>query len=290
VILATRFNLVRGRYDVRYVNLDAGQSFLVLTDDPIAYDAGEDSILEAMRENLKRYDSLISSAASMMFLPAFCLDAATHMTESTFGTDLHVRGASKEVLDAKRILGLGEVRYFRTVRFVRSSAHVNAGSQAVVRPPDLEFESSGYWRPLTPGQIGRDGSGNPIVGKTWVERTDAWSSEGLESFALSVVKHDVHGVDPGFVYIMRCGTHHADIYKIGLTRRTTTERARELSGATGVPTRFEVLAQWEVGDCAKLEAEVHHRLAPYRVQKRREFFKCNIKVIVDVINELARDS
>lgn len=70
---------------------------------------------------------------------------------------------------------------------------------------------------------------------------------------------------------MRSVSHHDDIYKIGLTRRTTEERAKELSGSTGVPTGFEVLFSWEVGDCAKVEQELHRRLNIFGLTKGENF-------------------
>jgi len=85
---------------------------------------------------------------------------------------------------------------------------------------------------------------------------------------------------------MRSGSHHDDIYKIGLTRRTTGERADELSSASGVPTGFEVLANWKVGNCSKFEKELHDRLKNLRVNKRREFFRGNLQEIIKAINEV----
>jgi hypothetical protein len=94
----------------------------------------------------------------------------------------------------------------------------------------------------------------------------------------------VSGPDPGIVYIMRSDAHGLDIYKIGFTRRTADARSRELSSATGVPLPFGVLAQWEVGDCATIEAAIHQRLAAYRLNDRRKFFRLALRDIVSVIN------
>lgn len=88
---------------------------------------------------------------------------------------------------------------------------------------------------------------------------------------------------------MRSGSHAADLYKIGLTRRAAEARSSELSSATGVPTAFGVLAQWQVGDCATVESEVHKRLARFRVSKRREFFRVSLQTIVATINAVVRE-
>ena len=100
----------------------------------------------------------------------------------------------------------------------------------------------------------------------------------------------VAGPDPGIVYIMRSAAHALEVYKIGLTRRTATERAKDLSYETGVPLPFGVLAQWEVGDCAGIEALIHERLAAYRVNERREFFRHPLRTIVALINSVVEES
>jgi hypothetical protein len=45
----------------------------------------------------------------------------------------------------------------------------------------------------------------------------------------------------GFLYILLNRAFQNDQYKIGMTTKTLTERAREISNATGVPRAFEVL-------------------------------------------------
>lgn len=77
----------------------------------------------------------------------------------------------------------------------------------------------------------------------------------------------------GCVYILK-NPAMPDLIKIGYTTRTAQERARELyEGALGVPKPFVVV---HINDCEgprELEAIVHERLAEYRVNKNREFFR-----------------
>lgn len=185
-------------------------------------------------------------------------------------------------------MGPAQVPFFRTVRCLTGTTPSTEESIRAIEPPDLAFESSGYWKPLTPNEIGEDADGNPIVGKTWVQRTDSWSTKSLSSFTVGKPQRAVEGSDPGFVYVMRSGSHYADLYKVGLTRRSTDVRATEISSSTGVPTGFEVLAQWEVGDCTKTEQEIHRRLAALRVNKRREFFRGSLRRIIQTINEVVQ--
>jgi hypothetical protein len=194
------------------------------------------------------------------------------------------------VRKAISILGMAEVPFTRTVRCLASPPPDALETVRTVEPPDMDFESTGYWRPLAPGEVGEAKDGTPIVGKTWVERIESWSSRSLESFVVFRGQRVVIGEDPGWIYIMRSGSHYVDLYTIGLTRRSSETRANELSSATGVPTGFEVLAQWEVGDCSAAEKKIHERLKPYRVNKRREFFRGNLQFIIAVVDRLVRES
>ncbi len=38
------------------------------------------------------------------------------------------------------------------------------------KAPDFQAEVSGFWRRLTPGQIGADKYGRPIHGRTWIKQ------------------------------------------------------------------------------------------------------------------------
>jgi hypothetical protein len=88
---------------------------------------------------------------------------------------------------------------------------------------------------------------------------------------------------------MRCASHGFDLYKIGRTGGTPQERAAQLSGATGVPISFDVLAHWEVGDSEWVEREAHRRLRGYKVNKRREFFRAPLSVIVATIGRIVEE-
>ena len=293
VIMLARFDLNYSRYDVRYVNLDLGASYLVLTDDRMvfAYEPKEaEDQLPQLIEMLERYSGLFSALVTMLYLPAFFVDQAARIIETKFGTGLHAESNRTKVNKAIKLLGVAQVPFFRTVRCLVGTPPDAKEAIRTVEPPDMAFHTSGYWRPLGPGEIGEAKDGTPIVGKTWVERTDSWSARTLQSFVVSRGPRVIFGSDPGRVYIMRSGSHYADLYKIGLTRRDSQARATELSGATGVPTGFEVLAEWEVGDWSKVEREIQKRLKPLRVNKRREFFRGNLKTIIEVVDQVVRES
>ena len=93
---------------------------------------------------------------------------------------------------------------------------------------------------------------------------------------------------PGWVYIL---TNPAmpGLVKIGLTTRSLTERAAELTAATGVPVPFVVAWGRAVSDCAAVEGTVHRMLDDRRVSGKREFFRCDVATARQVIEAGAGD-
>ena len=91
---------------------------------------------------------------------------------------------------------------------------------------------------------------------------------------------------PGWVYIL---TNEAlpGMVKIGLTTRTPTERAGELTAASGVPLPFVVAWARAVSDCAYVEAAVHRMLDDRRVSGKREFFRVDPQTARQVIEAAA---
>lgn len=64
-----------------------------------------------------------------------------------------------------------------------------------------------------------------------------------------------------------------EILKVGVTKRSLVERAKELQ-TTGVPTPYEVAAYWVIDDSQLLqrESDIHNLLDNFRISKDREFF------------------
>lgn len=79
----------------------------------------------------------------------------------------------------------------------------------------------------------------------------------------------------GWVYVLS-NKSMPGMLKIGLTTREPDQRARELSGSTGVPTPFVIEHSRYVSDCKAVEREIHQRLDRYRVGKNREFFQMTV--------------
>lgn len=66
------------------------------------------------------------------------------------------------------------------------------------------------------------------------------------------------------------------LVKIGLTKRTSKARAKDLR-STSVPDDFIVVYDELVTDCELVERRVHQRFADYRYQPDREFFQIPVR-------------
>jgi hypothetical protein len=76
------------------------------------------------------------------------------------------------------------------------------------------------------------------------------------------------------------------LLKIGKTTSSAEERAVELSSVTGVPTPFVVAYQWNTSDCDTAEARGHKRLAGWRCNQDREFFRLPLEQAINILSEI----
>lgn len=287
-IALARFDLESRSFFVRSLQRDIGRNYLVYTDDPTAFpdhvsQDEKDKHLQNCSNTLVQYDCLFSSLLFLMYLPVYFISERDRVLDTTFSTELHASRNSIKVKRAISNIRPEPVFFSRAVRCLQGLANASVGNEITVIPDDFVIARKGFWKKLAPGQIGEDKTGNSIVGKTWVERTDAWATHGLEEFVIRKADERVDGPKPGHLYVMRSGSHSVNVYKIGKTQRTAETRARELSAVSGVPSGFETLASWEVGDVDLAEKEVHRRLNSYRINRRREFFKAPLSKIIKEI-------
>lgn len=298
ILLLTRLNLVNKRHDVRYINLDLGQSYEIYTDDEIAFDSDlvetreqRDKFIQDSISSMERYNQLFSALSALIYLPIMFVAENDKVIESQFTTNLGISTQKPDVKKAGKEFGRKALPLSRTVRRLSSSKSENRieARRHIIQPPDFKFETTGYWKPIAPNEIGEDKNGNPIMGQTWVERRESYSIKQAESFTISYQETPLIGNDPGTIYIMRNPAQGNDLYKVGITRRTAGQRAAELTSSTASPLSFEVLASWEVGDCSAVEREVHSRLKPYRINRRREFFLTPLSNIVNAIQQTIAD-
>jgi hypothetical protein len=84
----------------------------------------------------------------------------------------------------------------------------------------------------------------------------------------------------GYVYCMS-NEGMPGIFKIGMTMDSPESRAKELSGATGVPYPFRVEISKRVHNPREKELAMHELLSVlgFRVNERREFFNCSRAIV-----------
>jgi TPR repeat protein len=80
------------------------------------------------------------------------------------------------------------------------------------------------------------------------------------------------------------------LVKIGKTRTDPETRADELSGATGVASKFQVVYDAYFSDCSRAESLVHTILerAGLRPAANREFFSASVKEAIKAVAEAER--
>ncbi|MBS1494175.1 MAG: GIY-YIG nuclease family protein [Bacteroidetes bacterium] len=91
---------------------------------------------------------------------------------------------------------------------------------------------------------------------------------------------------PGYIYILINPTLNG-LVKIGKTSKTSEERAKELSSATGVPTQFMVAYDEFFEDIDLAENHVHEVLKNmgHHVFPNKEFFDIALKDAIGILNE-----
>ncbi|MFM0737897.1 GIY-YIG nuclease family protein [Paraburkholderia xenovorans] len=94
-------------------------------------------------------------------------------------------------------------------------------------------------------------------------------------------------VASGYVYLL-INPSMPGMVKVGCTLRDSKFRARKLY-TTGVPTPFEVAFEVFTEDHEKLEGELHSRLANFRVNDDREFFRYPLKDIISLVLDLSKN-
>jgi len=74
------------------------------------------------------------------------------------------------------------------------------------------------------------------------------------------------------------------LLKIGYTKQTPEERAKQISSATGVALPYKVEWAYKCFNGETVEREVHHKLKSQRVNNNKEFFQISLEEAKEVIN------
>jgi len=300
VLAMTRFDLSDKTSLFRYYAEDLGNSFLTYVDDPETLKLPDGALIgkgeamyEKMKQELDKRQAAFELCKTFMTLPVF----AAANTEATklqrFDTELKSQLKS---LKNKKIMGHAQEYakvFFREVREITPPSESSSYSAVTISTPAYVNNTDGHWKSLLPWEIGVGKDRHtPTKGRTWIRTSCMTSSEpavpqeshihGSFTNRTSIPK----GPNHGFIYVMRNPQYERNIFKIGLTQRTSDIRANDLSRTSGMIDYFAVMQDWEVADCVLAEKEIHSKLASVRVTDRREFFKAPYKEIFSVIHEV----
>ena len=119
------------------------------------------------------------------------------------------------------------------------------------------------------------------------EKGDGW--EDVTYFtARKRNKFNNHGEGDQWVYVLSNPTQPG-ILKIGYTKLTPDERAKQISAATGVALPYEVTWAFRCFNGEQMEGEVHRALEKYRVNSQREFFQIGIFEAKETIEKIGKN-
>lgn len=293
--VAILFDLEKKSIDIRHVARDENINYHIVTDDFNSIFSKQDSLskeelkeyIENYLKELSNYDAVFDFGKYCLALPYYIFENEDRLVEVTYETSLNAL-----------IKGPFSKREYASVPgkyklYAKPFYYLESSSQTVIKNAELDddsfkIEKSGYWKRIGIDEEGFDKNGRKIIGKTWVERNDIYysSPKGLTK---------VNGIDyfdtknAGYVYVMRQPTHEENIFKVGLTKKNTEKRRKELSNTSSVD-KFFVINSYYTKDCIDAEKQIHEKLKDYRLTSRREFFRCDLKIILDtcesVINKI----
>ena len=295
VLAIARIDIETLTIDARYLLKDYGDNYEILTDDVSVFLNPQGEFIkpeyeEAAKEIAKRiekFSALFEMCKTIMYMPGYFEDYSELIVEERHKTKFGQR-SKKERLELKnKLLSLEERVQYRNIKVLNREIE-RQPNLTKYHVPDIKIQTAGYWKKLPNGKVGTDKQGREIHGRTWVEKTITWFETDVTQNV--TIKRNlgekIEGDKPGIIYVMRSAAHAKDIFKIGLTTRTSEERSNELTRTTASPDDFLVVQDWEVTNCETAEKLIHEYLAPYRVNPKREFFKAPYKEIVKIIDKV----
>ena len=305
-VVSGEIDIITGKYLGRCLMSETENSFNIICDDPEVFslipgDKERQDMINTMKENVEKSAVMWDLAGAMFQLFSYFAYKVKIKKEV-------VVAAGRRVRQIKSGGGKGIDARYKTV----SAIDIVDSDSPIVRPvvaPHFKTETSGHWRRLAHGSIGKGPDGSPEPGRTWVKRESKWRESAnaprtiyvkstVKAAELKAVEYEIaaedfqetiNSDDPisnygyGELYVLRCTVMKEEIYKVGWTSETADKRAEQLSSATGVPLAFVVVKSWKHENAEALEKSVHAMLDPYRINDRREFFRTNYRSIESII-------
>jgi hypothetical protein len=291
VVVACRIDLDTMTIDARYVGEETNLMFNVSTDeiDGFLNEKGEfssDVEKEAYQYSLERinkFHAIFEVAKTTLYLPYYFNSNEKLIVEETLETPFKKLNSSP--ITKRKFIDVLGFKCSNKSLYTLDKENIFSPDTIKLRDDLFKIETSGYWKKIKLDEIGLDKKGNPVHGRTWVNKSLSWFQASDKDLILEKNGNKFHGPNAGYIYILRNPPMEENIFKIGLTRNTTDERAAQLS-KTSVPDKFYKMQEWNVKDCIKAEKEIHSILKIYRVDPRREFFRIEFDKAVEVIKKV----
>lgn len=297
IIALTRIDVEDLTLNIRYIMKDIGNSYIVSTDDINSFVKSngefiteEDKQLAVESSNqLNVYNALFNTCTFMVYLPIYFEKYGEYINEERHKTMLGMERNKKNFDKKKKLINPSDRLYYRSVSVLHRELY-GEPDLITYNSSDFKIETAGFYRQLPIDHVGNDKYGRPIHGKTWVKKQLTWIDNEISTLTVKKVSKEQKQQEAagGYIYVMRNASHYKDIFKIGLTTRSSQVRAEELSRTTGSPDKFLVVEEWGVNNCSLAEKLIHNSLDKYRVNKDREFFQAPYQIIHEEINKIVK--
>jgi len=294
--IATLIDIESKSIDIRHVARDENISYSIISDDfQSTFRHNKSKTEEEVHtfithtlDKLNKYDAVFDFAKYALALPYYVFENEDKLVDVMYET--HLKDLIKGPLSKKEYKSVP----YKYKTFAKPFYYLESPSQSIIKNKDLSDESfkvekKGYWKRIAIDEEGFDKKGRKILGKTWVERSDVYytTPKGITQ-AIRTETNSFEGKNVGYIYIMRQPIHEENIFKIGLTTREVEKRKRELSNTSNAD-KFFIIHRYYTKDCVIAEKLIHERLNKFRLSSRREFFRCDLKIILDTCEEIIKE-
>ena len=287
-VIVIRLDIENLTIDTTYVGVETNMMFNITTDDKTVFtdrkgDFPSDKYEETYQDNIEKiqkYDAISDLAKYLIYLPFYF--NKNEQSIKTEDKETEYKKLIQNPLKKRKFQNtLGYKTPIKTIFFLDEN-DILSPDKIILRDDLFKVEKSGFWKSLSPEDVGMDKKGNTIHGKTWVNQSNSWFEAKNNDLTIEKEQHNFEGPNVGYIYILRNPTMGKNIFKIGLTRNEVDYRVEQLS-KTSVPDKFYKAQEWIVKDCVLAEKQIHEILNNYRVDPRREFFEVPYDKAIEVI-------
>lgn len=143
---------------------------------------------------------------------------------------------------------------------------------------EQQFEKSGQRVTVAERDAAMWGAANPVAFREGFRSGHGATPQAAMKWALRAARPDQRG----FVYVMT-NASMPGLVKVGMTKVSPQVRASQISQNTGIPTPFEVVAEFRTSQAERVEAVAHEAMKSARVSASREFFSVTPEAACDAI-------